>query len=258
MNISVIIPTLNEAACIEAAIRAAQGAFEVIVVDAGSSDETAQITKRYGARLLHPPPGRGGQMDAGPDEATGDVFLFLHADSRLPLNWRPSVISALSDGRTVAGAFTLCIDSQRPSLRLIERLSGVRGRALGLVYGDQALFVKKTEFFKVGGFRKLPLMEDVDCVKRLRSVGGFSILKDRITVSPRRWERNGAMKTTLLNILIISMYLIGVAPATLYAIYYNGRVDSRYPHNKSDKGDNESASIQSQKESATKYTRHRS
>lgn len=226
MNISVIIPTLNEAAHIESAIRSASGAFEVIVVDAGSSDATPQIAHDCGARVLDALSGRGGQMDAGASEAKGDVLLFLHADARLPQAWDASVISALLNERTVAGAFTLAIESKRLSLRLIERLSGLRARLCGLVYGDQALFVRKAAFMTVGGFRKLPLMEDVDCVKRLRGIGGFRVLGDRVTVSPRRWDRDGAVKTTLRNIIVLSMYLAGYAPARLYAIYYGGRSNS--------------------------------
>lgn len=227
MNISVIIPALNEASVIESAIRSAAGALEVIVVDAGSSDETPQIALGCGARVLHALPGRGGQMDAGASEAKGDVLLFLHADAALPQAWVESVISALADERTVAGAFTLGIESERPSLRLIERLTGLRVRLCGLVYGDQALFVRKAVFTGIGGFRKLPLMEDVDCVKRLRSVGGFRVLEERVMVSSRRWDRDGTLKTTLRNIIVLSMYLAGYAPARLYAIYYGGRSNPR-------------------------------
>jgi len=222
MDISVIIPSLNEAACIEAAIRSATGAFEVIVVDAGSGDATPDIARRSGARVINAPSGRGGQMDVGAAMASGGVLLFLHGDARLPQTWRSSVIAALEDDGVAGGAFTLSIRPGRPSLRFIEMVAGLRARLLGIVYGDQALFVRKDVFMRIGGFRKLPLMEDVDCVKRLKVCGAFRLLKDRVTVSSRRWDAAGALATTVRNIVILSMYLAGWPSARLYAIYHGG------------------------------------
>ncbi|MBI5886624.1 MAG: TIGR04283 family arsenosugar biosynthesis glycosyltransferase [Deltaproteobacteria bacterium] len=221
MEISVIIPSLNEAAHIEAAISSAKGAYEVIVVDAGSGDGTSDIARRSGARVINALPGRGGQMDAGAASASGGVLLFLHADALLPRTWLSSVRAALEDG-VVGGAFRLSIRPGRPSLRLIELAAGVRARLFGIVYGDQALFVRKDAFMRIGGFRKLPLMEDVDCVKRLKACGSFRLLKDRVTVSSRRWDAHGAFKTTFRNIVILSMYLAGWPCARLYAVYHGG------------------------------------
>ncbi len=211
---------MNEAGCIEGAVSSPGPDTEVIVSDGGSTDGTRAIAERLGARVMGCPPGRGAQMDAGAAEARGEVFLFLHADTRLPENWDRAVRDALRDGKTVAGAFRLRIDSKGGRFRLIERAAALRCRALGLIYGDQALFVRKESFLRAGGFMSLPLMEDIDCVKRLRRLGKVVLLKESVLTSPRRWRRAGTIRNTLRNALVLSLYFLGASPIKLYSLYY--------------------------------------
>ncbi|MFQ5354802.1 MAG: TIGR04283 family arsenosugar biosynthesis glycosyltransferase, partial [Thermodesulfobacteriota bacterium] len=194
--------------------------IEVIVSDGGSTDRTVTLAERAGARVVSCAPGRGEQMDRAAAEAHGEVLLFLHADTRLPEGWRLHIERALSDRRVVAGAFTLKIDSPSPWFRVVEFVARQRARYFGLVFGDQALFVRKDLFLSIGGFRGLPLMEDVDCVKRLRSAGVVAMLGESVFTSPRRWTSGGAAKNTLKNWLFLLLYRAGVTPARLYRWYY--------------------------------------
>ncbi len=223
-KVSVIVPTLNEAGLIEAAIgqleRSSQEGLEVIVSDGGSSDSTVTLAEGCGARVITGSAGRGGQMDRAASLADGEVLLFLHADTLLPRGWRFSMERALRDKAVVAGAFTLVIDSPSLWYRLVEYGARARARHLGLIFGDQAIFVRKDVFLSIGGYRGLPLMEDVDCVKRLRRVGVVSLLGEFVLTSPRRWTSGGLIKNTLKNWLFLLLYGAGVTPARLYRWYY--------------------------------------
>lgn len=219
VRISVIIPALNEQGAIRSSVASAlDGAGEVIVVDGGSTDDTAGVAARAGARVIESGPGRGAQMDAGAATASGEVLLFLHADTCLPGGWARAVDGAVKGG-CVAGAFTLSIDSPGLGLRLVEKVVRLRGALLGLVYGDQAIFATRETFFRAGGFRGLPLMEDVDCVRRLRGLGAFRVLPERVVTSGRRWQ-GGVVSNSLKNALILAAYRLGTSPETLYRRYY--------------------------------------
>ncbi len=220
MKVSVIIPTLNEADEIARAVRAIGEDAEVIVADGGSTDSTVETAARLGAEVIRSSPGRGPQMDSGARNATGDVLLFLHADTLLPQGWHGSIQRALEDKDIVAGGFSLSIDSGLRRFRLVEFLANLRSRRLNLIYGDQSIFVRKAAFFEVGGFGKLPLMEDVDCVKRLSKIGRVVTLGERVLTSPRRWEQGGVVKNTVKNWLFLALYHTGVSPARLYRWYY--------------------------------------
>ncbi|MBI4948996.1 MAG: TIGR04283 family arsenosugar biosynthesis glycosyltransferase [Deltaproteobacteria bacterium] len=220
MKVTVIIPTLNEAADIARAVSSAKRTAEVIVADGGSRDSTREIASGLGATVIETPRGRGLQMDEAAKLAKGDVLLFLHADTMLPEGWFKEIERALVDPGTIAGAFGLRIGSTHPWFRVVEAVVRLRYRALGVIYGDQAIFARKDEFFKAGGFRKLPLMEDVDCVKRLRGLGRVRLLKGSVVTSPRRWEAGGMVGNTLKNGLILALYMAGVPPERLYDRYY--------------------------------------
>ncbi len=224
MKISVIIPALNEAHLIAGTIQTVGhktgDGVEVIVSDGGSVDRTTAVAQSSGARVIVTEPGRGLQMDKGAREAAGDVLLFLHADTALPEGWKESIERALENNNVTAGAFRLGIDSPARWLRVVEFVAGFRAAFLKRIYGDQAIFARRTVFFRVGGFRNLPLMEDVDCVKRLRKAGRFVLLDKYVKTSPRRWVSGGMLRNTLRNWLCLVFYRLGFSPERLYIWYY--------------------------------------
>ncbi len=230
MKVSVIIPTLNEERDIEGCIRSAiagapSGSVEIIVADGGSVDNTIRRARMTGASVMSVASdlvtGRGAQMDAASAVATGDVFIFLHADSRLPGSWFDDIRECLKDKRTVAGGFTFSVDSAGPWYRVMERGVGFRSRTCGLIYGDQAIFARREAFERAGGYRKLPLMEDVDCVNRLKRLGKLRVLDEKVLTSARRWERGGIVITTLKNWIFLLLYFMGVSPVRLHSWYYS-------------------------------------
>ncbi len=226
VEISVIIPVLNEAKVIGAALRQVPRTkgVEVIVVDGGSRDSTANIAEANGARLIHTAAGRARQMNAGAAIARGEILLFLHADTQLPPDFARLVCETLSCPGVVAGAFRLRINSPRPSLRAIEALANFRSNLMQAPYGDQALFLRADCFRAAGGFPEMPIMEDFEFMRRLRSRGRISIAPATALTSGRRWERLGVLRTTLVNQAIILAYLLGVAPERL-ARWYRGAAE---------------------------------
>lgn len=220
MKLSLIIPALNEKEFIEKTLKeiVKVPGVEVIVSDGGSTDRTPEISASA-ARVVKSMPGRGIQMNTGASVSSGDVLLFLHADTLLPENWEDKLLSAMSDERVVGGAFTLSIDSARLSHKIIASAANIRSRITGIHYGDQGIFVKRSVFEKIGGFKDIPIMEDVDLMRRLKKVGIVVMLKDKVATSPRRWDKEGAVYATIRNWLLITLYYIGVAPERLYKFY---------------------------------------
>lgn len=220
MSISVIIPALNEERYLEDTLKSIGQGVEIIIVDGGSSDATIEIAMRFTEKIILSEKGRGAQMDRGAREAAGSLLLFLHADTRLPHGWKGRVEDILKDAKVIGGGFKLKIDSRKFSLRLIEVIANLRSKHLGLIYGDQAIFVRKNDFLAVGGFLGLPLMEDVDLVKRLKKKGRMVLLNAHISTSSRKWDKSGFLRTTLRNWIFLILYYIGVSPERLYRRYY--------------------------------------
>jgi len=220
-RISIIIPTLNEAATIARTLSHLEGVhnLEVIVVDGGSNDETAKLAKSRGAKVIQSNPGKAVQMNAGAAAAAGHVLVFLHADTLLPENFSYQIVSALNQNGVASGAFRLTIDSTRAGIRIIERMANLRSRFLRLPYGDQALFMKKSLFEKIGGFAEMPIMEDFILVRRLKREGKIVILPEAVATSPRRWLHHGIVKTWLINQAIIIAYYLGMPPERLTRWY---------------------------------------
>ena len=221
-HISIIIPTLNEADNIEKTLTiiSPSNNREIILVDGGSHDSTLSLAKSLGARVISSSPPKARQMNRGAALATGDVLLFLHADTLLPKKFDEHILESLNRPGTVAGAFELSIDSSTPALKLIERLANWRSRRLRLPYGDQAIFVQSKLFRQVGGFPHIPIMEDFELIRSLRKKGEIITLPVSVSTSPRRWEKLGILKTTLINQLIIVAYFTGIAPDVIARWYH--------------------------------------
>lgn len=220
MNLSIIIPALNEADTLGRTLSSlTPAAHEILVVDGGSSDGTGEIALEHGAKLVVSRRGRGIQQDKGARQAKGEVFLFLHADTLLPNGFDDLVKDVLKDPKVALGAFQLGFDPTNAWLNVVACMANIRSRALLLPYGDQGLFTGRSDYFRVGGFAHLPIMEDVDLVKKLTRIGKFRLARGKVKTSPRRWQKEGMAYTTLRNWSIIIGYFMGVSPERLWRHY---------------------------------------
>jgi rSAM/selenodomain-associated transferase 2 len=216
-DISVVIPALDEEAQVAAAVRSVRDQAEVIVVDGGSADRTAEVAAAEGARVLQSPRGRGRQLDAGAREAGGEWIVLLHADTWLEEGWAAALRGLPPD--VVGGAFRFAVDSGRPAYRVLERGVAARCRLFGMPYGDQGIFARRRTYEAVGGIPHLPLMEDVTFVRRLGRAGRLAFPPVRAFTSARRWERQGIVVTTLKNWSLVAWYALGASPERLARVY---------------------------------------
>jgi rSAM/selenodomain-associated transferase 2 len=221
-GLSIIIPALNEGENIAAALNRIPKTptIEVIVADGGSVDGTKAVAASWGARVISSPPGRAWQMNHAAGEAGGAILLFLHADTRLPEGFADHIYRLLSRPEISAGAFQLKFDPPIPGLGIIERLANWRARAWQLPYGDQAVFLRAERFWAMGGFSEIPIMEDVDLIRRLARLGPVVIAPVPVMTSSRRWKNSGVLKTTLKNQILLAAYFAGISPHHLARWYY--------------------------------------
>ena len=222
-QLSVITPTLNAADPLPRLIeqlRVSTVVNEIIVVDGGSSDETAAIARMAGAHVISAPRGRGIQLAAGAAAATGDWLLFLHADCRLAPGWEAAVAAFLAAPEAVrrAGYFDFAVDDTAPAARRLERIVAWRCRILALPYGDQGLLIARSLYRAVGGFAPLPLMEDVDLVRRLGR-RRLTCIGGRCISSPQRYRRGGYWLRPLRNLFCLALYLAGMSPHRIVRLY---------------------------------------
>ncbi|HWP46257.1 MAG TPA: TIGR04283 family arsenosugar biosynthesis glycosyltransferase [Candidatus Limnocylindrales bacterium] len=218
---SIIIPTLNEETTLEFTLNSipTSSRLEIIVVDGNSQDRTREIAYTRTSQVYISPPGRARQMNLGAQKAQGKILLFLHADSMIPAGGLEAISKALEDPQVIGGAFRLRINATGWGYRLIAWGANLRTRLLGLPYGDQGIFIRRKIFQKMGGFQEIPLMEDIDLVRRMKKIGSLRILPQPLLTSARRWEKEGLLYTTLRNWSLASLYLLGVSPHRLYHWY---------------------------------------
>lgn len=218
--LAVIIPTLNAEAGLAATLAALPPVAERIVVDGGSSDGTVEVARAAAAEVVRSPPGRGVQLAAGATAARAPWLLFLHADTRLdPQAWR-ALEAHLADPDQVrtAAVFGFQLDERPWQARLLEWGVRLRVAVLALPYGDQGLLIHRDLYAAVGGYRPLPLMEDVDLVRRLGR-RRLQLLPGHAITSAARWRRRGWARQTLLNLRCLALYLTGAPPAEIARIY---------------------------------------
>ena len=220
MSLSIIIPMLNESAALPRALnelRQYAGIAEVILVDGGSQDDSVALAQRAGVKVISSAPGRARQMNAGAAAASGDELLFLHADTRLPIQADRLINAALT--RHHWGRFDVTINGHHPMLAVIAFMMNRRSRFTGIATGDQAIFVRRSTFETVGGFPEQPLMEDIELSKQLKRLGSPACLPQKVVTSGRRWEQRGLWRTILLMWRLRFAYWRGASPEQLARAY---------------------------------------
>lgn len=221
--LTIVIPTLNAAAVLPATLAAladAPAGTEIVVVDGGSRDATPALARAAGCRVVETPRGRGVQLAAGGAAASGDWLLFLHADTRPAADWARAVerFTAHGGNRMRAAYFRFALDDDAPAARRLERAVAWRCRTLALPYGDQGLLIHRELYHDIGGFRPLPLMEDVDIVRRLGRARLAALAHDAVT-SAERWRREGYLPRSARNLACLTAWFLGVDPARIARFY---------------------------------------
>ncbi|MEP7063027.1 MAG: TIGR04283 family arsenosugar biosynthesis glycosyltransferase [Betaproteobacteria bacterium] len=226
-TLSIVVPTLNEAAGIVEHLVALQGlrrgGTEVIVVDGGSTDGTPALAAPWADAIVSGIPGRAVQMNLGASHAGGSLLLFLHADTRLPESADSLIAEGLADEGRTWGRFDVTIEAAHPLLRVVAWSMNWRSRLTGIATGDQAIFARRSAFEQAGGFPELPLMEDIALSRSLKRIGHPLCLRERVTTSGRRWEQHGVLRTIMLMWRLRAGYWLGVDPGRLATAYASGR-----------------------------------
>lgn len=225
MRVSVIVPVLDEEKSIALTLEALRylNPYEVIVVDGGSKDRTREIVAQSPARIVASPAGRARQMNQGARWAGGEILLFLHADTRLPPSALDDVRVALGDSRYVGGRFDVRLDDDRWIFKMIGNMINLRSRLTKTATGDQAMFVRREAFEKLGGFPDLPLMEDIAFSRMLKKRGRIACLRSRAVTSARRWETGGVWRTIFKMWILRLLYLARISPLRLKRFYDDAR-----------------------------------
>jgi len=219
VQISIIVPTLDE----ERALKATLGHLlllsdDIVISDGGSSDRTADIAAAHAVTWVAGEASRGAQLNLGVEAARGDVLLFVHADTRLPADAMSLIEAAVTAG-ALGGGFEVRFDSQRRLMALGSRLVNWRTRLTRVPLGDQAQFLRRDAFERLGGYRDWPILEDLDLMRRLKRLGRVTVLRSPVSTSDRRFARQGILRTLATNYGIWGLYALGVHPRKLARLY---------------------------------------
>ena len=227
MRLSIIMPVLNEEAVLETTLiqltrQFAGQHYELIIVDGSSSDRTVGIAERYG-QTVRSPRGRASQMNAGAAVASGDVLLFVHADTQMPDNAFCAIEHTLATPGVAAGAFRICFNCDRWPYRLVAYVTNLRSHVFNVFTGDQAYFIRANSFRAIGGYPDQPLMEDLEIIARLRKCGKVILLPHYVTTSARRHEKMGLLRSVFFMWYLRTLYRLGISPAQLQRMYVDVR-----------------------------------
>ncbi len=219
MRLAIIIPTINEEAHLADLLpELASVADEIWISDGGSQDETTNLARALGAKVVTGEPGRGHQLNRGARASEAEVLLFLHAATHLPPEAREHIFNALQAG-AIGGGFRVRFDDRRPLLRLGEALINLRTRLTGCPLGDQAQFATRATFEAMGGFEEWPILEDLDFARRLKQAGSTHLIQDPVQTAARRFLGQGIARTIATNWLIWALYFLRVSPKRLAKLY---------------------------------------
>ena len=225
VKFSIIVPALRESDKINSLVGHLEGLqssqdAEIIVVDGNPNGDTIQAIGSERVKKIVAPKGRARQMNAGTSIAKGEILIFLHADTVLPRNALRKIDSAMAQGQYVGGAFELGIDSHKIAFKLLARWASLRCRLTGIPYGDQAIFIKRGYFNSLGGYKDIPVMEDVELMRRIKRKGDkICIVPEQVKTSPRRWEEEGFVYVNARNAFLFFSYIFGVSPEKLASFY---------------------------------------
>ncbi|MCP4134632.1 MAG: glycosyltransferase family 2 protein [bacterium] len=228
LTISIIIPVLNEMNAINSIIDALTELkedqdIEIIVADGCPEGSTAQVIQHREVKKILSPKGRARQMNTGAHAAAGDILLFLHADTQLPQGAFSDIEEVMRPGNYVAGSFDLGLDNNRLVYRLTGFLGSIKHRLTRVPFGDQAIFINKNYFHEIGGYSPIPLMEDIDLMKKIKQrKDRIYIIPKQVRTSSRKWEKEGTWHTIFKNWTIEALYLFGASPERLVKHYYKG------------------------------------
>jgi rSAM/selenodomain-associated transferase 2 len=229
-KITIIIPVLNDVEALKTLLpqlqQCREQGHELLLVDGGSSDGSIPLSRNQVDRILMTGVGRGRQMNLGAENASHNILLFLHADSRISEKGFAQLLAAMSDPENHWGRFDVQLDHSGVSYRVIAAMMNLRSRLSGVSTGDQGMFVRSGLFHRVGGFQSIPLMEDVALSKTLRKYSRPVCLSSKLITSARRWQQQGIMKTVLLMWTLRLAYFMGVHPDKLSQIYYPAAADN--------------------------------
>ncbi len=225
IKFSIIVPVLHEGERINDLIKYlnrpdSDGNVEIVIVDGTQEKDTLRAIQSNSVIKISSEQGRAKQMNAGASIARGEILIFLHVDTELPIHALRKIGSFIEQTEYVGGAFDLGIKSDKPIFKVIGTISSVRSRLNRIPFGDQAIFMRREYFNKIGGYKEIPLMEDVELLRRIKKSGDrIRIFHDRVATSPRRWEKEGVIYCTLRNWTLQVLYLLGVSPEKLRKFY---------------------------------------